>query len=328
MQSRNDYDTGWWVVHSQAAMRRALREEEAAAAIQADVATGAEPAASQGPEEPQGSQQCMHASALDRCLIPITVQMLGKGVAHEAAAVLAPFEAAAKLSAPPLDLGKGQAVTQYTAQPEPRAAMPAMTQDRSHGADDQQQRSNARCSLRSTSGCMPSKVRAEQAQYHNAKLWAEAHEQGDETNSVKRARLDQGADLNAAARINKDTAAMPYGDADRDPVSRDPAARPAEEQQPAVSSTGKQPDLGNEVKLVFIGFVTSEAPRGLSGGVGAAALGSLAVLKNLFQEQTKTGVLKHNQHGIVVAIRNSGSQSFSRAALHQTDSLPWHKVLI
>lgn len=344
-------------------MRRALCEEQVSPAAQPDTATGPEASA---PEEPQGRQgKGLHATALDRCLIPVRVQILGKGVAHEAAAVMTPVKAAAKQSAlffgpgkqratpfgpdkqsaPPFGTGKQSAppfgpgkqsappfgpgkrlqpADQHSRQHAPRANVSEPQQSRTESAEGQQM-SDARVSLGLDSGQKKSQDGTEQA-YRHVELQTSGLEQGDESANVKRARLAEGGHVDADPRMNTNGAAALCEDADDDPNNCDSALQSAEEQQPAVSSPGNQPDLGNVAKQVVIGFVTSEAPRGLSGGAGATALCSIAVLRQLFWEQCNTGVLQNSQHGIVVAVRHNGSLGLTRAALHQSDSLPWHQV--
>ena len=151
--------------------------------------------------------------------------------------------------------------------------------------------------------------------------------------SAKTVETDTSGPSDASLYIDKDVLAMEC-DADDDAL--------ASEQLQMQQSASSNEEEGGEEEVVnkedscpdgqlgqaVIGFVVSEAPRGLSGEAGATALCSLDVLRKLYQQQIEAKVLQNGRHGIVVRIKNCGSSQCWKAALHQTDSVPWHRILL
>lgn len=149
--------------------------------------------------------------------------------------------------------------------------------------------------------------------------------------SAKRAKVNQsGGPTDWPVHNNdQDIVTMDYAHEGDDLLASElwqPAAsnaddKPQEEQE----EPDKAPD--RHLEHIVVGFVTSEAPKGLSGRAGARALCSLSVLRQLYQEQVRTNVLRNSQHGIVVHVKSCGSSQCWKAALHHTDSMPWHRML-
>ena len=359
---------GWWVAHSQASMWRALHAHdslsvtpEAGTAAATAVVTHHRPQrdAAQPQYIAQGSShQGLLPSALDRCLVPVRVQMLGKGNAHAAAAIMAHSFAASQQESPAnplrdsLQVGSQQAGTLGTrsrlcSRPEykleSQSQSPELLQHRQHlqaGASQTMQGISAMATAKGYSSrvSQQSKPQAGLGGHDHLSMQQEEAIQ-DDLVSTKRVKVDECAPSSALLVTDEDMLAVKHND-DGDDVHasdqlqmRQSASNNANEDEEELEKEHEEEEeegypLDGQLKPSVIGFVTSEAPRGLSGKAGARALCSVTALRQLYHEQVEAQVLRNSQHGIVVQIKNCGSSQCWKAALHWTDSVPWYRILL
>ena len=364
--------SGWWVDHSQASLQRLHAHDSSLVHPDAGTAAATAPETHHTPQRharrlqyiAQGrSHHGLLPSALDRCLVPVRVQMLGKGNAHAAAAILAHITTASPQQKSPTDLpqnslqvgnqraGSMGAKSKVCSRPEykleSQSHPPELLQHGQHlqsGASQTLEGINAVAISKKTSS------QVSQQSQHQAGLSAHEHvgirqkAVQDDFVGAKRAKVDGYASSGATLDIDKHMPAMELDDNDDDEDEEDMHASDQLQMRQSASSNANEDEEESEkeheeeeqegcpfdgqLRPNVIGFVTSEAPRGLSGEGGARALCSATALKQLYREQVEAQVLRNSRHGIAVQIQNSGSSQCWKAALHWTDSLPWHRVLL
>ncbi|KAL3145711.1 hypothetical protein ABBQ32_003243 [Trebouxia sp. C0010 RCD-2024] len=419
VQSQGLLPAGWWVAHSQAAMRHALcAHDSSTLPSEAGTAAAAAPMTHhrpqqkkvlpQHPVQPRSQQGLLPTaqgsipqgllspalggfpsgllpSALNRCLVVVTVQMLGKGVAHIGGAVLAPNIAGSqqfvlinsrdaepqgrrnqvevvkslsgsqphfKLQPQPQPQPQSQTLPQTQPQPqshtravthpqpESQPQPPELPQHTQHLRAEASQ-SQGRDAMVSPAGVASHDSQPPGLSQHGSPDMLEGND--EDSMCAKRAKTNQSGSVDSVPEKDQGVMTLDFVDeADDLPASEQlPTWQPAsctaedksqegeeegQEGQQEAEEEDREADKASDAHIM-IGFVTSDAPRGLSGRAGARALCSLGLLRQLYLEQVNLKVLKNSQHGIVVRIKNCGSSQYWKAALHLADSVPWHKTL-
>ena len=323
-------------------MRRALDAHDSPSVpSEAGIAAATAPVSHHGPQQdaaqPQyAAQGTPHLgllpSALGSCLVPVRVQMLGKGTAHAAAAILVHRNCPLNQDSPTSPLCKrpqtgsqeagvlgtrSQPHSRLDYKPEFESHPPALWRHSQHVPAGESQIIEG---MEAT--VVPGGLLDPGSQQSSQQEGARAHDHqsgGDHDDSVaaKRVRLDKDLLLGVSLGTNHDVLAMECEEGDE-------SRKDDEEEEEEEEGSPADEQLGRTV----IGFVTSDAPRGLSGEAGARALCSLTTLRQLYHEQFEAKVLRNSRHGIVVYVKNCGSSQHWKAALHLTDSVPWHRILL
>lgn len=334
--------SGWWVAHSPASMRHALDAHDSPPIpSEAGTAAATAPMSHHGPQPQyaaQGiSQSGLLPSALGSCLVPVRVQMLGKGTAHTAAAILIPhmhpsqqdLSTSPLCNSPPVGAQQlGVLRTQsHLSQPEYKddfQSHPAELSRHSQHMPFRESETIEGMEAKAIPGGLPDQESQQSRQQNGVK--AHAPQKGadhDDLVGAKRLRLDKSLPSGVSLDSNHGEHASQHLQS---------ASSNANEEEDESGKEHEEEEEGSpadeQLRRTVIGFVTSEAPRGLSGEAGARALCSLTALRQLYHEQVEARVLRNSRHGIVVHVKNCGSSQHWKAALLQTDSVPWHRLLL
>ena len=306
------------MAHSTAAMLQSIHG--------AHFTESAATAASKGRPQPAAQGHCR--PVLDKCLVPVRVKMIGKGVALEGAAILDsgradPGQDTSSSPHSPHDQDAGVLMTASAAADMPLAGVRGDNKMASHQMTQQHQAA---------------------AQSEAGESAADEHEQ----HSPKRVKF---ADTVFQGSPNVADAAP--SDSDMIVISNDAssAEKPAEADNMQVSMTKVtsnhsaydqetqqcHQDIGDDVRSgegeridrqqTVIGYVTTEAPRGVTCGAGPRALCSFDALRGLYSQQVAARVIRNSSHGIVVHVKNRCSTECRRAALYCVDDVSWQGML-
>jgi len=322
---------GWWVAHSAAAVQQVLNESSmlsSAATRPAAAAEGLPQSALQ--VHLRAALQGLPQTALDKCLVPVRLQMLGKGVPEAGAAILIPMSQHESSSHQPSHAKETQAI--------------ATDLNSEQVAADKQvidQRNDAEIS---SDDLMDVPQPVDKDCDHDRSTVELEHERQSASKRAKLADnvLDEGkpqpnmtaqaSDMTAV--VDNEASAEAEAAADAEGVYTSVAhmtsddTRDEEEEQhrkrhhEAMSSTRTV-----DGQQIVIGVVTTEAPRGVSGVAGPRAICSLAALTHLYGQQLATRLIRSSHHGIVVQCQNQGSTKHSRAALHCMYDMCWQHLL-
>lgn len=343
-------------------MRRALDAHDSSRSLSAaGTAAYTAPMSHDGPQ--QDAAQAQHVaqgilhlgllpSALSSCLVPVRLQMLGKGTAHAAAAILVHHNCSSQLQSSSNPLGNSPLAGSQEAgvlgtQSQPHSRLDYKPEFASHPPELLRHSQQVPAGQRQTIEGMEATVvpgglldpEFQQSRKHEEEMKAHGHQNGadhDEFVGAKRLRLDKSLPSGVPLDTDHDVLAMDCDDGGHASQQLQKklhlwSASSNEEEE----GSGKEHEEEEEVsppdqqlRQTVIGFVTSEAPRGLSGEAGARALCSLTALRQLYHEQTEAKVLRNSRHGVVVHVKNCGSSQDWKAALHLTDSVPWHRMLL
>ena len=348
-------------------MQRALDAHDSSAVHPgAGTAAATAPVTHHTPQQEAAQPQCvaqgrLHQgllpTALDKCLVPVRVQMLGRGNAHAAVAILAHSTATSQQespTSPPHDslqvqsqqAGSLRTLSQLCSRPEYKLEPQSQSQSAELLQRGQHVQSGANQPMEGISAMVVPKGASNQASpqsKHQAGMSGHDHlgmqqrAVQDDFVGAKRVKVDDFAPSGALLDTDKHTLAMEHDNdhdnahASEQPQMSQPASNNANEDGGELERGHKAADtdgflIDGQLGLSVIGFVTSEAPRGLSGEAGARALCSVNALRQLYHEQVEAQVLRNSRHGIVVHIKNVGSNQRWKAALHWTGSGPWHRI--
>ncbi|KAL0040408.1 hypothetical protein WJX77_006269 [Trebouxia sp. C0004] len=285
---------GWWVAHSAAAVQQVLNESSTL------TSAAARPVAASGGLPQPGLQghlctalQGLPQTALDKCLVPVRLQTLGKGVPEAGAAILIPMSQHESSSRQPSHAKENQAnATDLSSdQVADKQVMDQRYDDEISGddvmditqlvdIDRDHDMSTAELELESQSASKRAKLAA--IVVDEGKLQPNMTAQASEMTDV----VDNESPAEAAAKAERVDTSMAQ-------VTNDDVHDEGEEQhgkrgcREAVSSTRTVDE-----QQIVIGVVTTEAPRGVSGGAGPRAVCNLAALKHLYGQQLATRRIK------------------------------------
>ena len=355
--------SGWWVAHSRASLQHAIDAHDSPS-VNPDAGTAAAATAPVTHHIPQrdaaqgSSHQGLLPSALDRCLVPVRVQMLGKGNAHAAAAILAhAVPQQESRTSPPrksLPVGSRQSGTKSQLCSRPEYKLESQSQSLDLLQHSQHLQAGGSQTLKGISAMAEgASSQASQQNKHQAGLSGHDHLSIDQSafqddfGGAERVKMDRYACSDTLLGRDKHMLAMEHDiddcDDDNDDEEDVHASEQLQLQQPASSTANEAeeesekqheeegeegPPHDGQLRPSVIGFVTSEAPRGLSGETGARALCSVTALRQLYREQVQAQTLRNSRHGILVQVKVSGSSQCWKAALHWTGREPWHRILL
>lgn len=281
-------------------------------------------------------------SALGNCLVPVRVQMLGKGTAHAAAAIVVHHSCPSQQDTPtsPLfnrPLAGSQQAGVFGTESQPRSQPEYKPEFESH-PPQLSRHSQQTGESHAIEGTKATVISSSQQSRRQDGVKAHGHQSGADYDALKlvgakRVRLDKPLPLGVSLSTDYDVLAMECDDGEEASkqlqMQQSTDSKANEEEQDEDEGSGKEHEEEEEgspdeqLRRTVIGFVTSEAPRGLSGEAGARALCSLTALRQLYLKQVEAKLLRNSRHGVVVHVNNCSSSQHWKAALHQTDSVPW-----
>lgn len=359
---------GWWVAHSPACLQRALDAHDSSV-VHPDAGTAAAtaPVTHATPQQDAAQPQCVAQgrshqgllpTALDKCLVPVRVQMLGRGSAHTAAAILADNNASPQQGSPmspPRDsfqvrsqqAGAPRSKSQLCSRPdyklEPRSQSAELLQNSQHlhaGASQPVEGISATDISKGASSQVSQQSKHQAGLSGHDHLSTRQRAVPDDFVGAKRVKVGEFAPSGALLDKDKYMPAMEHDNDDDDNMHASEQLQTCQFAINNASEDGSDLEKGHEeedtagspvddqLRPGVIGFVTSEAARGLSDEAGARALCSVIALRQLYHEQIEAQVLRNSRHGIMVHVKNVGSSQCWKAALHWTDSMPWHRILL
>jgi hypothetical protein len=321
--------TGWWVAHSAAAVQQVLNDSSvlsSAATWPAAVAERLPRPALQG--HLRTALQGLPQTALDKCLVPVRLQTLGKGVPETGAAILIPMSQLESSSHQPSHAKETQAHLTPLSRDQVAADEQIMHQRKDDGIsrhdlmdisqavdmDLDHDRSAAELELESQSASK------------RAKLADNMLDEG----KLQPNMTAQASDMTAAG-VDNESSAEAAAEAERvDPsmahVTSDDVHDEEEEQHRKRGHEAMSNTRTIDEQQIVIGVVTTEAPRGVSGATGPRAVCSLAALKHLYGQQRATRLIRSSNHSIVVQCQNQNSSKPSRAALYCMYDTCWQRL--
>lgn len=292
-----------------------------------------EPAATAGSKgHPQAAAQEHCRSVLDKCLVPVRVKMLGKGSALEGAAILNavnadPGQDTSSSSHSPHDQDADVLMSASAAADMPLAGVRSDDKMASHQTIQQHQAAGQG---------EASKSRADEQEHHRpsspkrVKVAADVFQGSPNVASMTPPDFDMTIMSHDDPLAEKPAEADKMQDGMTNVTSNDSGASDQETQQ-------CHQDIGDDVKSgegekidrqqIVIGYVTTEAPRGLTCGAGPRALCSFDALRGLYSQQVAVRVIRNSSHGIVVHVKNRCSTEYRRAALYCADDVSWQCML-
>lgn len=321
--------TGWWVAHSAAAVQQVINDSSMLTSAATRPAAAAEgrlqPAL---PGHLRTALQGLPQAALHKCLVPVRLQMLGKGVPEAGAAILIPMSQHESSSHQPSHAMEAQA--NLTPLSSDQVAADEQVMD--HQNDDEMSkddlmdisqavdmdldhdRSAAELELESQSASKRAKLADNMLD--EGKLQPNMTAQASDMTA---AGVDNESSAEAAAEAESVDISMAHvtGDDVHDEEEEQHQKRGHE----AMSSTQRV-----DGQQIVIGVVTTEAPRGVSGAVGPRAVCSLAALKHMYDQQLATRLIRSSNHGIVVQCQNQNPFKPSRAALYCVYDTCWQRL--
>ncbi len=321
--------TGWWVAHSAAAVQQVLNDSSvlsSAATWPAAVAERLPRPALQG--HLRTALQGLPQTALDKCLVPVRLQTLGKGVPETGAAILIPMSQLESSSHQPSHAK--EALTNLTplSSDQVVADEQVMHQSNDDGTSkddlmDISQAVDMDCDDRSAAEL----EREPQSASKRAKLAENVLDEGQL--EIQPDIMAQVSDMTAG--VDKESSAEAAAEAERvDPsmahVTSDDVHDEEEEQHRKRGHEAMSNTRTIDEQQIVIGVVTTEAPRGVSGATGPRAVCSLAALKHLYGQQRATRLIRSSNHSIVVQCQNQNSSKPSRAALYCMYDTCWQRL--
>lgn len=328
-ESFSHCDTGWWSAHSAAAVQQVLN----ASSVLTSAAAG--PAAAEGLPRPalQGhlrtALQGLPQTALEKCLVPVRLQTLGKGVPEAGAAILIPMSQLEASSHQPSRAEESQTNSTHLSIDQVVADGQIMGQ-RKDESDEISRDDSLDIPQAVDMDCDHDISTAElelesQSTSKRAKLADKVLDRGKLQPNilVQASDMTDGVDNESSAEAAAEAERM---DTSMAHVTDDDVHDEEEEQHwhrghEAMSSAQRV-----DGQQIVIGIVTTEAPRGVSGAAGPRAFCSLAALKHLYGQQLATRLIRSSNHGIVVQCQNTNSNKPSRAAVYCMYDACWQRL--
>lgn len=324
--------TGWWVAHSAAAVQQVLHDSSvlsSAATWPAAAAAGLPQSALSG--HLRTALQGLPQTVLEKCLVPVRLQTLGKGVPDTGAGILIPMSQLESSSHQPSHAKETQA--NLTRSPLSSAQVAADKQVMGQRNDDEISRDDLmNVSQAVDMDCDHDRSAAElelesQSASKRAKLAKNVLDEGQlELQPNMAAQVSD-----RAAGVDNESPAEAAAEAERVDTSMahvtDDDVRDEEEKQH--QKRGHEAMTGTQEvdeQQIVIGVVSTEAPRGVSGAAGPRAVCSLAALKHLYCQQLATRLIRSSNHGIVVQCHNKISTKPSRVALYCMYDTCWQRL--
>ena len=318
--SVNHCVTGWWVAHSAAAVQQVLNDSSVRSSAAAGPAAAAE-------RLRRPALQGHLRTALEKCLVPVRLQTLGKGVPETGAAILNPMSQNVSSSHQPSHAKETQSKLIPLSSTQMAADKQVMDQqnDDRISCDDLMDISQA-----VDMNCDHDRSTAEpeletQSASKRAKLADNMLDEGElQPNILARAPdmtagVDNESSAEAAAQAENVDISMAH-------VTSDDLHDAEEEQHQKRGHEAMSSAQRIDRQQIVIGVVTTEAPRGLSGATGPRAVCSLAALKHLYAQQLATRLIQSSNHGILVQCQNQNSTKPSRAALYCMYDTCWQRL--
>ena len=277
---------------------------------------------------PQAALQGLPQTGLGKCLVPVRLQTLGKGVPKTGAAILIPMSQHESFAYQPSHGEETQADLTHLSSAQVAADEQVMDQRNDDeiscddlmdvpqpvGMDCGHDRGTAEFELESQSASK------------RAKLAGNVLDDGKLQPSMTAQASDGTAELSSAEAAGEaegvDTSMAPVTDDEvHDEKEKHHWQRGHDHE---VKSSTQRVDR----QKIVIGVVTTEAPRGVSGAAGPRAVCSLAALKHLYGQQLATRLIRSSNHGIVVHCQNQTSTKPFRAALYCMYDTCWQRLFV
>ena len=293
--------TGWWIAYSAAAVQQVINESFTLTSAATQPAAAAE-------ERPQPTLQGhlrtalqgLPQTALNKCLVPVRLQTLGKGVPETGAANLILMSQHESSSHQASHAQETQADLTHLSS---AADMQVMHQSNDDGTSkddvmDIPQAVDMDCDHDRSAAELE---REPQSASKRAKLAENVLDEGQL--EIQPDIMAQVSDMTAG--VDKESSAEAAAEAERvDPsmahVTSDDVHDEEEEQHRKRGHEAMSNTRTIDEQQIVIGVVTTEAPRGVSGATGPRAVCSLAALKHLYGQQLATRLIRSSNHGIVV----------------------------
>ncbi len=271
-------------------------------------------------------------TALEKCLVPVRLQTLGKGVPETGAAILIPMSQHESSSHQPSHAKETKANLTHLSSGQVAADEQVMHQSNDDGTskDDLMDIPQA-VDMDCDHGRSAAELELEsQSANKRAKLADNVLDEG--RLEIQPNIIPQASDMTDG--VDNESSAEAAAEAERvDPsmahVTSDDV-HDEEEEQHWKGGHETMSRLLNTQRVdgqqIVIGVVTTEAPMGVSGATGPRAVCSLAALKHMYDQQLATRLIRSSNHGILVQCQNQTSTKPSRAALYCMYDTCWQRL--